>query len=196
MAIRSGCLTPQEEATLFAHIRVAEPPFRMTYWHRYADLDAAARVGEVQWGLDYLRRHWGRALEAGMTAFWETFDPAWLGDDPHGVSMVAGESATYGGYRTAHCHGSSASPATWLHTAVLGVVPDKAGFAAIQFAPALGDLEWARGTVPTPHGPIRVSLYRREGVRPVAELTVPDGIEVRVPDSTRQAWVIREHRAD
>jgi hypothetical protein len=196
MAIRSGCLTPQEAATLFAHIRVAEPPFRMTYWHRYADLDAAARVGEVQWGLDYLRRHWGQALEAGMTAFWETFDPAWLGDDPHGVSMVAGESATYGGYRTAHCHGSSASPAAWLHTAVLGVVPDKAGFAAIQFAPALGDLEWARGTVPTPHGPIQVSLRRREGTRPVAEVTVPDGVEVRVPDSTRQAWVIREHRAD
>ena len=108
--------------------------------------------------------------------------------------MVAGESATYGGYRTAHCRGSSAGPAAWLHTAVLGVVPDKAGFAAIRFAPALGDLEWAKGTIPTPHGPIQVSLRRREGARPRAELTVPDGIEVRVQEHTRQAWEIVEYR--
>jgi len=129
-----------------------------------------------------------------MTTLWEAFDPAWLGDDPHGVSLVTGERATYGGYRTAHCHGSSAGPAAWLHTVVLGVVPDKAGFTAIQFAPELADLEWATGTIPTPHGPIRVSLRRRGGARPVAELTVPDGIEVRVPERTRQVWEIVERR--
>lgn len=125
-----------------------------------------------------------------MTTLWEAFDPAWLGDDPHGVSIVTGESATYGGYRTSHCHGSSSGPAAWLHTAVLGVTPVKAGFAAIDFNPALGDLEWAEGTIPTPRGPIHVSLRRREGSRPKAQLIVPDGVEVRVQEDTRQSWVI------
>jgi alpha-L-rhamnosidase len=190
MAIRSGCMSPQEAAVLFRYGLETDPVFPMTFWHRFAELEAAAFVGQVQWGLDYLRRHWGSALEAGMTTLWEAFDPAWLGDDPHGVSIVTGESATHGGYRTSHCHGSSSGPAAWLHAAVLGVTPDKAGFAAIAFNPALGDLEWAEGAIPTPHGPIHVSLRRREGGRPKAELIVPDGVEVRIREDTRQAWAI------
>ena len=129
-----------------------------------------------------------------MTTWWEAFDPAWLGGDPHGMSIVTGESATYGGYRTSHCHGCSAGPAVWLHTAILGVTPTRAGFAAIRFAPALGDLEWAEGTIPTPHGPIHVSLCRREGDRPMARLTIPGPVVVHVPESVQQAWEIEERR--
>jgi hypothetical protein len=190
MAIRSGCLLPNEAAMLFGRIRDTEQAFPMTYWHRFSDLDAAALVGEVQWALDYMRLHWGSALEAGMTTLWETFDPAWLGDDPHGVSIVTGESATYGGYRTSHCHSCSAGPAAWLHTAVLGVRPAKAGLTAIDFSPALGDLAWAEGTIPTPRGPVHVSLRRQEEGRPRATLMVPRGIEVRVQERAQQAWEI------
>jgi hypothetical protein len=180
MAIRSGCMSPQEAAVLFHNGLETDPVFPMTFWHRFAELEAAALAGQVQWGLNYLRCHWGAALEAGMTTLWEAFDPAWLCDDPHGVSIVTRESATYGGYRTSHCHGSSSGPAAWLHATVLGVTPVKAGFAAIDFDPALGDLEWAEGTIPTPRGPSH----------PRAELIVPDGVEVRVREDTRQAWEI------
>ena len=37
--------------------------------------------------------------------------------------MIGGENARYGGYETSLCHGWSAGPAVWLHTAVLGVRP-------------------------------------------------------------------------
>jgi hypothetical protein len=194
MAIRSGCLTAAEAAQMFRRTQVSDPPYPMTFWHRYADLEAAAQVGQIQWGLDYIRKHWGSAVQAGMTTFWETFDPSWSGQDPHGMSIVTGESATYGGYRTSHCHGVAAGPVAWLHRAVLGVTPTRDGFAAIRFTPALSDLEWARGTIPTPRGPIEVSLRRRPGARSKAELTLPPGISVEVSDPVRQAWEIEQVR--
>jgi hypothetical protein len=194
MAIRSGCLTAAEAAVQFRRTQVSDPPYPMTYWHRYADLEAASQVGQVQWGLDYLRKHWGSSLEAGMPTLWETFDPSWLGPDPHGMSIVTGENATFGGYRTAHCHGGAAGPAAWLPRAVLGVTPTQDGFAAIRFAPALGDLEWAEGTLPTPRGPIHVSLRCRSTALPLAELTLPAGIDLHVSPEIRSSWEIREHR--
>lgn len=194
MAIRSGCLTAQEAERLFRRTQVSDPPYPMTYWHRCSDLEAAAWVGQIEWGLDYIRKHWGSALEAGLPTLWETFDPSWLGHDPHGVSIVTGESATYGGYRTSHCHGSAAGPAAWLHRAVLGIVPTRDGFAAIRFSPALGDLEWAEGTIPTPRGPIHVSLRRRPRAPHSATLALPPGIEVQVDERVLQAWEIKEHR--
>lgn len=193
MAIRSGVLSDDEAATLFARTLAPDPPVLMTYWHRYADLDAAARVGEIDWGLAYLRRHWGQAVQAGMTTLWEAFDPAWLGEDPHAVSMIGDEYAQYGGYRTSLCHGWSAGPAVWLHTAILGVRPAAPGFAAFTFTPHLGDLAWAHGTIPTPHGPITVSLTAGSGIgdtKPIATLTVPPDIAATIPDAVRAAWEI------
>ena len=83
----------------------------------------------------------------------------------------------------------------WLHRAVLGVTPSQDGFAAIHFAPALGDLDWARGAIPTPRGPIRVSLCRRPGTLPSAKLTLPPGIQVHVDQDVLQTWEIEEQRA-
>jgi hypothetical protein len=177
MAVRSGVLSREESILLFSRTLEFDPPYSMTYWHRWADLDAAQRVGRIEWGLDYLRRHWGQALQIGMTALWEAFDPTWMGDDPHAVSVVGGETARYGGYETSLCHGWSAGPAAWLHTAVLGVTPATPGFSTVRFNPDLGGLAWAEGTVPTPRGPVQVRLTRQDA-RPKAEITVPQGVNV------------------
>ena len=40
----------------------------------------------------------------------------------------------------------------------LGVTPAEPGFARARIAPRLGDLAWARGAVPTPHGLLRVAI--------------------------------------
>ena len=188
MTIRSGVLSPDEASLLFDRGLAGDPPMTMTYWHRYADLDAARLVGRVDWGLEYIRRHWGHAVQLGVTSLWEAFDPAWIGDDPHGVSMIGAEFARYGGYLTSLCHGWSAGPAAWLHEAVLGVRPALPGFAALDFHPSLGDLQWAEGTVPSPRGPITVVLRRGEGRRPSARLTLPAEIELRIPEHVRLAW--------
>ncbi len=188
MAIRSGMLSADESALLFTRALAGDPPMSMTYWHRYADLDAARIVGRVPWGLRYIRKHWGQALQIGMTTLWEAFDQAWMGDDPHGVSMIGAEFARYGGYLTSLCHGWSAGPAAWLHEAVLGVRPAMPGFAAVDFVPDLGDLQWAEGAIPTPRGAIEVTLRRAEGKRPSAVLKVPPGIALRIPDRAQDEW--------
>lgn len=55
-------------------------------------------------------------------------------------------------------HGWSSTPTRDLMTRVLGVEPATAGFASASIAPALGDLAWARGRVPTPYGLISVDV--------------------------------------
>ncbi|MHC5113412.1 MAG: alpha-L-rhamnosidase-related protein, partial [Planctomycetota bacterium] len=172
MLIRSGVLRPEEGRALFARTLADDPPWSMTYWHRYADLEAARLVGDVDWGVAYVRRHWESALELGHTSLWEAFDPAWIGPDPHAVSMIGAEHARYGGYETSLCHGWSAGPTAWLHRAILGVTPARPGFAEIEFRPHLADLAWAEGTIPTPHGPIRVRLDRADdgSVRPTVDV--------------------------
>ncbi len=195
MAIRSGVLRNEEINAVFARTLAPDPPQTMTYWHRYGDLEAARLADDVPWGLGYIRRHWGRAVQLGHTALWEAWDDAWLGPDPHAVSMIADAHAQYGGYRTSLCHGWSAGPAVWLHTAVLGVVPDAPDFAQVHFAPDLGDLAWAEGTIPTPHGSMVVRLdaapLNQHGTRATATITAPAGVEVHVPDEVRERWDVQ-----
>lgn len=57
-----------------------------------------------------------------------------------------------------HVHGWSCTPTRDLVFYTLGVTPAAPGYAKARIAPRLGRLSWARGTVPTPHGPIRVSV--------------------------------------
>ena len=190
-AICSNVLSEEEAAALFAQALQPDPALSMTYWHRYLDLTAARRAGQIRWGLDYIRRHWGQALQVGMTALWEAFDPAWLGDDPHAVSMIGAGYARYGGYETSLCHGWSAGPAVWLQNAILGIKPVAAGFKRFSFSPQLAGLEWANGTIPTPHGLLQVHLQARAGALPVARLEIPEGIHAIIPDQVWREWQIQ-----
>jgi hypothetical protein len=189
MLIRSGVLRQKEAMAVFQRFLASDPQYRMTYWHRYADLEAAAIAGQIDWGLGYIRRHWGQALQIGVTSLWEAFDPAWIGEDPHAVAMVAAEYARYGGYETSLCHGWSAGPAVWLHRAVLGVTPAATGFTTIRFRPALGALAWAEGTIPSPHGPIHVRLDG-SAQGGCARVQVPLGITLEMADEARASWQV------
>ncbi|HPH96205.1 MAG TPA: alpha-L-rhamnosidase C-terminal domain-containing protein [Anaerolineaceae bacterium] len=188
-AILSGAFDDDTCRTLFEEGLEADLPMTMTAWHRLYDLEAAARIGQVAWGLAALRRHWGHALQLGLTSLWEVFSPEWLGVDPHAVSVVGSEYYWYGGYRTSLCHGWSGGPASWLHTAVLGVRPLANGFAHFEFNPNLGDLTWAEGTIPTPQGPIKVSLHGNQ-----AHVSHPARLELHIGEAARQNWQIETEK--
>ena len=57
------------------------------------------------------------------------------------------------------CHGWSSTPTSDLVRHVVGVTPAEPGYAVVRVAPALGDLAWARATVPTPHGWVTVEAH-------------------------------------
>lgn len=190
IAVLSGVLSEAEAETLFGASLQHDPQMTMTFWHRFNDLRAAAELGRVQWGLDYLRKHWGIMLDLGATTFWEAFDPAWIhAPDPHAVSMIAGEHAMYGGYGTSLCHGWSAGPAAWLSATVLGITPAAPGFRAARFRPELGDLTWASGTIPTPHGLIHVEL-RRDNDGQKAVVHAPANVTLSISAEVRGEWTV------
>jgi alpha-L-rhamnosidase len=57
---------------------------------------------------------------------------------------------------------------------VLGIQPSSPGYAAWTVAPHPGDLSWAEGQVPTPHGTLGVKWGLRGGVFTLA-VTAPGG---------------------
>jgi hypothetical protein len=57
-----------------------------------------------------------------------------------------------------HAHGWSCSPTRDMLFYTLGVTPAEPGYTSARIAPRLGRLKWVRGSVPTPHGWIRVEV--------------------------------------
>lgn len=122
--------------------------------------------GEDRKALDFTRRYWGSMLERGATTFWEHFDANW-------------PPAMEPGFGTSYCHGWSAGPTYSLSAHVLGIRPLRPGFAEVLMEPRPGDLDWAKGTVPTPHGPVSVEWHRCDGgIRATVDL--PEGSRGRV----------------
>ncbi len=99
-------------------------------------------------------------LDEGATSCWETFP-----------------GFEKGRLTRSHCHGWSAAPAYFLGAYVLGVRPLAPGFARTLISPSLGDLRWAKGSVPTPHGRIDIRAERR-GSSLVARVRAPRAIEL------------------
>ena len=118
--------------------------------------------------LDLVRRYWGGMLDMGATTFWEDFDLAWLKDNPTRIDEmpVPGRKnihADYGDYcykglRHSLCHGWASGQAAWCSRKILGIEPLKPGFDALRFDPDLCGLDFAEGTIPTPHGTVQVRL--------------------------------------
>ena len=121
-----------------------------TPYMRFYELEALCRLGLRSRVLDEVRAYWGGMLDEGATSFWELYNPDEKGDAKY---------AMYGRpFGKSLCHAWGASPIYLFGRYVLGVEPTKPGYAEYVVAPDLGGLEWAEGVVPTPHGPISVSV--------------------------------------
>jgi hypothetical protein len=126
----------------------------------YFEVTARFEQGMDESALELIRREWGYMLTHGpKSTMWETIGPR--GGPP--VDRVPSWDAGWS---------SGAAPA--LSEYVLGVKPLSPGFATFSLAPHAGDLEWARGDVPTPHGPIHVAWKRDKG-RLVIQVRAPPG---------------------
>jgi hypothetical protein len=66
-----------------------------------------------------------------------------------------------------------------LSTRILGVLPTSPGFTKCRIQPHTGDLDWAKGLFPTPHGDIKVEWKREAGKLNLAT-EIPEGIEAEV----------------
>ncbi len=125
-------------------------------------LEAYAKEARDDDFLNTIRRDWGFMIDQGATTFWE---------------MWSGRS---GRLTRSHCHGWSAAPTFFLSSHVLGVRPGGSGFSPVVVEPHPGDLEWCRGSVPTPRGDVEVQ-WENEVSRPFElRLKAPVGVEIEV----------------
>jgi alpha-L-rhamnosidase len=99
----------------------------------YTVHDAVAMAG-LAGRLPELSRRWSTFLTGG----YDTIGEDWK----HGT----------------HVHGWSCTPTKDMIFYTLGVTPAEPGYTTARIAPNLGDLEWAEGKVPTPHGLISVRV--------------------------------------
>jgi hypothetical protein len=89
-----------------------------------------------------------------------------------------------------YSHGWIASPTYQMSSKILGVSPATAGFGWILVRPELCGLQWAKGTVPTPHGNVDVAWQSGGGTFDL-NVTLPQGTYtlVTVPASGAPATV-------
>ncbi|MDD2709942.1 MAG: family 78 glycoside hydrolase catalytic domain [Verrucomicrobiae bacterium] len=85
------------------------------------------------------RGQFSSMLSRQATSLWET--------------AKGGDDFDYAG---SLCHGWSALPVWFAQAYLLGVTPVSPGFSDFRFSPHVAALPWARGTIPTPRGKIKV----------------------------------------
>ena len=128
-------------------------------------------------------------LDLGATTFWEDFDIDWTKNCSRIDEILPADSEKsdihgdfggycYVGYRHSFCHGWASGPAPFLMEYVLGVRPIEAGSREVLISPSLGDLKYAKGSVPTPYGVIEVSHTKMPDGGVKTTYNAPDGIEV------------------
>jgi hypothetical protein len=99
-------------------------------------------------------------VKLGATSTWEYFLPAWTATLKPGQQPPPVSDPKVANFEVSLCHPWSSGATAWLTDHVLGVTPYAPGFASVMVRPFVGDLMWARGTVPTPRGPVSVSWGR------------------------------------
>lgn len=117
-------------------------------------LEAMIHAGHKSQAIEIIRDKWGKMIDQGAVTFWENWDG-----------------------RQSRCHAWSASPVYHLSQQVLGVVPVEVGWRRVMIAPLPGSLEFARGTVPSPLGPIRVEWEKSAGDQLAVRVELPEGME-------------------
>lgn len=161
-------------------------PKDLSTFYGFYVLNALAKSGDVDTGLDFISQYWGGMLDFGATTFWEDFDLAWTENAgridelvPPGKKDLHGDFGAhcYVGFRHSFCHGWAGGPTAWLSKNVLGITPAAPGFSKARIVPQLGHLTWVEGTYPTPMGAIHVRHERQADGSIKSVIKLPEGME-------------------
>jgi hypothetical protein len=146
----------------------------------YPEFVARFETGQADSAIDQIRRTYGwmAGHDPGVTQ--------WEGIGPNGSLYEDGF--------TSAAHGWSTGVLPALTNQLLGAKPASPGFATWQVRPYTGSVEWAKGQLPTPHGPLYVEWARAHRAFTLT-VRVPHGTSgsVSVPTDGQKA-VVREGR--
>ncbi len=154
-------LAPVERRRPLVGQMLREDTMQATPYFMFYVLRALDHTGYYKYAPDQMRR-WKSMLDRGATTWLEE----WAN-------------------KRSWCHAWSSAPTYELSTRVLGVRPDAPGFKKAVIEPFTAGLEWAKGTVPTPHGDISVDWWQK-GPTLYVNYSAPSAVavDVRVPAGT------------
>ena len=183
MAI-AGLMEPEKAAQDFL---LPGGPKGFSTFYGYYMLEALAMAGHYEEAMDIIRKFWGGMLNMGATTFWEDFDLDWTKNAgridefvPKGKDDIHGDFGgyCYVGYRHSLCHGWASGPTAWLSNHVLGVEILEPGCKKVRISPHLGNLQWAKGTYPTPYGQIKIHHQKMTDGTVKSSIEVPKGVKL------------------
>ena len=115
------------------------------------ELDARLAAGDNADADQLLTTEWGHMIAAGP-------------DDTGTMWELVNNDGTPGfGSFTSLSHGWASTPTSALSGYVLGIQPVTAGYGTWLVQPHPGDLAWAQGQAPTPHGAVQVAWAGESG---------------------------------
>ena len=181
LALRYGIPSAEQVARIAAHFPGDDTDFVAANILAVSPvLDGLLAAGLDQLAIDIIRERYPHILEAADNpTLWECWDPfsgkyPIQSDEelprsvrlrPKGVRSLVHAGAVFVGYV--------------MSTRIAGIQPTAPGFDECTIRPHVGDLEWARGIMPTPKGDLTVEWRRSDGgLRLTAE--IPDGATATV----------------
>jgi hypothetical protein len=141
--LATNTATPYGNSFMDNDTLVSDGRQRVYAFTSYPEIQARFRTGQADSAIDQIKRMYG-----WMT----THDPgitSWEG--------IGANGSMYEGPYTSAAHGWSTGVLPALTNDLLGATPTGPGFATWSVQPHPGSVTWARGQLPTPHGPLKVS---------------------------------------
>lgn len=157
--------TPYGNAFMDNDTLVSDGTERVYAFTSYPEISARFMTGAADSAIAEIKRLYG-----------------WMADhDPGGTDWegIGAGGSMYEGAYTSAAHGWSTGVVPELTNGLLGARPTSPGYATWSVVPHPGKVRWARGQLPTPHGPLRVG-WQSSARRFALAVTAPHGTAGRV----------------
>ena len=158
-------------------------------FYGYYMLEALAKNNKHNEAINIITNFWGAMIDLGATTFWENFNyeerhnAVGIDEMPDTTRFNIhsdGGDYCYIGLRASLCHGWASGPTSWLTQHVLGIEVLEPGSKTIRVSPNLGDLEFAKGTFPTPYGVVTVRHEKQPDGSISSEVDAPEEVKIIV----------------
>ncbi len=152
-AIMFGIATEEQTKSIIANVIKNDSVTKITtpYFEGY-ELDVLARLGDFGFIEDMLDSYWGGMIRLGATTIWEGYDPTQSGARHYQMYWQR--------YDKSLCHAWGSTPIYLFGRYYLGVYPTSPAYGTFTVEPNLGGLGEIEGTVPLPHGEVRVKMNK------------------------------------
>jgi hypothetical protein len=163
LAVLCGVATPEQTASIMRSLRdPGSGIVRCSPLYFHYVLEAMIESGADADAYAYLSRRYAPLFK----------------DNDHPMLCETWPEQTFSGASASSIHGGGAGVVWTLTQHVLGIRPVAPGYTSVVFDPRPGNLDWAKGIVPSPQGDIHIEWRRGADGRIQSEVKLPAGVRL------------------